>query len=120
MVAYKQQITKIKYLQLPFLITMDYHCSLCKEAISEKTYNYSMSRFDKPLCMQHQKTAEPKARYYCSECKQTISYGEFKFSLRNFDKPLCRDCQPEIEEKVSAAPSKFRGTYKIEFGRKYP
>jgi len=95
---------------------MDYYCSSCKEGISEGVYQYSMNHFSKPLCMQHQRTAVPKKQYFCSECKQTITYGDFKFSLRNFEKPLCWNCQPEIEEKVSAAPRKFPGTYKIEVG----
>ena len=64
--------------------------------------------------MKHQKTATSETKYTCNECKQTITYSEFKFSIKNFDIPLCRDCQPEIEEKVSAPPQKFPGTYKIE------
>ncbi len=97
---------------------MDYCCMVCKEAITEREHLYSMEHFNKPLCLQHQ-TIAPR-RYYCSECRKTITYGEFKFSLRNFDKLLCKDCQPEREEKTSAAPKKFRGTYKIEFGGKMP
>jgi NAD-dependent SIR2 family protein deacetylase len=73
-----------------------------------------MDRFGKALCMEHQKIATAETRFYCNECKQTITHGEFKFSTKNFDMPLCRDCQPEVEEKVSAAPKKFQGTYKIE------
>jgi hypothetical protein len=98
---------------------MDYYCSICKEAISEQVQQYSMNRFGKALCIEHQKTALPKKQYFCSECKKTITHEEFKFSLRNFDKPLCRDCQPEIEEKVSAAPRKFPGTYKIEVNERH-
>jgi hypothetical protein len=79
-----------------------------------------MSNFNKPLCTQHQKNASAAKPYFCEECKKPITPGEFKFSQKNFDKPLCRDCQPEIEEKISAAPKKFRGTYKIEFGGQYP
>lgn len=93
---------------------MGHYCSICKEVISEQVQQYSMNRFSKALCIEHQKTAVPEKQYFCNECKQAITYGEFKFSPRNFDKPLCRDCQPEIEEKVSAAPRKFPGTYKIE------
>lgn len=93
---------------------MSYYCSVCKAAISESANEYSMRHFGKALCVQHQKAVEPQKGYFCSECKQAITYGEFKYSLRNFDKPLCRDCQPEEEEKLSAAPRKFRGTYKIE------
>ena len=88
---------------------MGYCCSICKEVISERVQQYSMKRFGKALCIEHQKTAVPKKQYFCSECKQTITHEEFKFSLRNFDKPLCRNCQPEIEEKISAAPRKFPG-----------
>ena len=79
-----------------------------------------MDRFGKALCMEHQKTAAAEKRYFCSECEQTITYREFNFSLNNFDKPLCRDCQPEIEEKVSAPPRKFQGTYKIEVNESIP
>lgn len=98
---------------------MGYCCSICKQAISEGVHQFSMDRFGKALCMEHQKTGKSEKSYFCSECKQTITYGEFKFSLRNFDMPLCRDCQPEIEEKVSAPPQKYQlnKTSKIEFGR---
>ena len=93
---------------------MSYHCSICNEAINEKVNEYSRKHFGKPLCLKHQKIAESQNKHSCSDCGQAITYGEFKFSMRNFDKPLCRDCQPEEEEKVSAAPNKFPGTYKIE------
>ena len=99
---------------------MGYICSICKEGISENVYKYSMAHFNKPLCLMHQKNVPSVRTYYCNECRKPISYGEFKYSLRNFDKPLCRDCQPEIEEKISAPPRKFRGTYKIEFGGQFP
>jgi hypothetical protein len=79
-----------------------------------------MDRFGKALCMEHQKTATSETQYTCDECKQTITYGEFKFSTKNFDMSLCRDCQPEIEEKLSAAPRKFQGTYKIEVNEGAP
>jgi NAD-dependent SIR2 family protein deacetylase len=62
----------------------------------------------------HGTPKKAETQYYCNECKQSITYGEFNFSTKNFDMPLCRDCQPEIEEKVSVAPKKFQGTYKIE------
>lgn len=93
---------------------MGFHCSVCKQAITEGVQQYSMSRYGKTLCAAHQKIAQPEKSYVCSECNQSITYGEFKFSVKHFDKPLCRDCQPEEEEKVSAAPRKFQGTYKIE------
>jgi len=110
-------ILKLKYFQVR-LTTMGHYCSKCKQAITEGVHQYSMDRFGKALCMEHQKTAE--TQYYCNECKQTITYGEYKFSTKNFDMPLCRDCQPEIEEKISAAPRKFQGTYKIEVNEGTP
>jgi hypothetical protein len=104
------------------LMTMGYYCSKCKHAITEGVHQYSMDRFGKALCMEHQKTATSETQYTCDECKQTITYGEFKFSTKNFDMPLCRDCQPEIEEKISAPPQNFRlnQTSKIEFGKSSP
>jgi hypothetical protein len=99
---------------------MGYYCSLCKASITEGVHQYSMDRFGKALCVKHQKTATSETKYTCTECKQTITYGEFKFSIKNFDMPLCRDCQPEIEEKVSAPPRKFQGTYKIEVNESTP
>jgi hypothetical protein len=93
---------------------MGFHCSVCKQAITEGVRQYSMSRCGKALCAGHQKIAQPEKSYVCSECNQPITYGEFKFSVKHFDKPLCRDCRPEEEEKVSAAPRKFQGMYKIE------
>jgi hypothetical protein len=33
---------------------MKYTCSLCKEEITEKEFNYSTTRFNKPLCREHQ------------------------------------------------------------------
>ncbi len=111
---------KLKYLQV-CLTDMGYYCSKCKQAITEGVLQFSMERFGKALCMEHQKTAPSQNQYYCNECKQTITNGEFKFSIENFDMPLCRDCQPEIEEKVSAPPQKYQlnKTSKIEFGRKF-
>jgi hypothetical protein len=93
---------------------MSHCCSVCKEPISEGINNYSTTKFGKPLCLKHQANAVPLKTYYCSDCKSAIEYGEYKFSLKHFDKPLCRDCQPEEEEKFSAPPQKFKGTYKIE------
>ncbi|MBN2880764.1 hypothetical protein JXM83_01810 [Candidatus Woesearchaeota archaeon] len=33
---------------------MTYFCNICKKEISEKEYNYSTSKFNKPLCREHQ------------------------------------------------------------------
>jgi len=95
---------------------MDYNCVICKEAISQGVYQYSTKQFGKPLCMQHQKTAE---RHFCSDCNKEITYGQLEFSLREFNLALCRDCQPEFEEKLSVPPQKYQlnKTSKIEFGR---
>ena len=90
---------------------MSYHCSICKKPLSQEVHKLSIDRYGKPLCFLHQEAAEP--RHCCSECNATITHNVYKFSLRHFEKPLCRDCQPEPEEKFSAAPPKFRGTYKV-------
>ena len=92
---------------------MSYKCSLCQQTISEKVHKYSVENFGKPLCFEHQKNSVSTKKYYCSDCKQEITRGEFKYSMYNFDKALCRECQPEKEEKFSAAPKKFRGTYRV-------
>ena len=40
---------------------MPYYCSVCKETISESVYKYSMDKFGKGLCCDHQKTVTPQA-----------------------------------------------------------
>jgi hypothetical protein len=99
---------------------MGHYCSKCKQAITEGVHQYSMDRFGKALCMHHQETATAETQYNCNECKQSITYGEYKYSIKNYEMPLCRDCQPEIEEKISAPPIKFQGTYKIEVNEGTP
>ena len=99
---------------------MNYQCSIYKEPISQGVNQYSINRFGKALCRKHQETETPTNGFYCAACNETITHGEFKYSLRHFDKPLCRNCQPEMEEKVSAAPRKFQGTYKIEVSDSAP
>jgi very-short-patch-repair endonuclease/cell division protein FtsL len=40
---------------------MSYYCSVCKEDISESVYRYSMDKFGKALCRDHQKTVTTQA-----------------------------------------------------------
>ena len=40
---------------------MRYYCSICKETISERVYRYSMDKFGKALCREHQKTVTTQA-----------------------------------------------------------
>lgn len=40
---------------------MKYFCSKCKEAITSDVYNYSMKKYGKPLCRNHQK-ANPETK----------------------------------------------------------
>jgi very-short-patch-repair endonuclease len=40
---------------------MRYYCSVCNLTISEKVYHYSMERYGKALCMDHQKTVTSQA-----------------------------------------------------------
>jgi cell division protein FtsL len=40
---------------------MRYYCSVCEETISKKVYRYSMDRFGKALCVDHQKTVTSQA-----------------------------------------------------------
>jgi very-short-patch-repair endonuclease len=40
---------------------MRYYCSVCNLTISEKVYHYSMERYGKAFCMDHQKTVTSQA-----------------------------------------------------------
>ena len=60
---------------------MGYYCSVCKETISEKVYRYSMDRFGKALCMNHQKTVTPQALKLSKalnemDVKHTLEYND--------------------------------------------
>ena len=49
---------------------MRYYCSVCNLTISEKVYHYSMERYGKALCMDHQKTVTSQAMRLSDELKR--------------------------------------------------
>jgi very-short-patch-repair endonuclease len=53
---------------------MNYYCSVCKKTITEKVYQYSMDKFGKALCYEHQNDVQTKYKSnHMSKRKQTPS-----------------------------------------------
>lgn len=86
---------------------MRYYCSVCKEDISEKVYNFSKNRYGKALCMVHQKTtAVPPSpysqrittqrRFFCYVCREPISEQVYDFSTKRFGTALCMKHQKTV------------------------
>lgn len=79
---------------------MRYYCSVCKETISEKVYEYSIDHFGKALCINHQKMTPKKQaaphRYVCTVCKEIISENVSRFSTDRFGAPLCLEHQKTV------------------------
>jgi len=79
---------------------MRYYCSICKEAISEREYNFSTDKYGKALCMTHQQTATGQQgmpqRFFCGVCKNSISSQVYDYSMNHFGYPLCRNHQKTV------------------------
>ena len=92
---------------------MAYLCSVCKQTISEKVYNYSMNKYGRVLCFNHQKSSNPQ-EMLCSICKQKISEKVYDYSTKHFGKALCWEHQKNasqskpISSKINTQPRILR------------
>ena len=75
------------------------YCSVCKQTISDKVYEYSMNHFGRPLCINHQKANNPEVML-CTFCKRKISKKVYDYSTRHFGRALC------WEHQKNAKPNK--------------
>lgn len=94
-----------------------YYCSVCKETISEKVYRYSMDRFGKALCMNHQKTIASQTNI-CSVCKDNISEQVYNFSMNHFGLALYMSHQKTVTPqaiKLSNALNNLDVKHKLEY-----
>jgi very-short-patch-repair endonuclease len=103
-------IIKKSYIGKEQLLVMRYYCSVCKETISERVYSFSMDKFGKALCINHQKAIAPRPPapkipqpqiyasqgYSCSVCKDNISNQVYDYSMNHFGAALCRNHQKTV------------------------
>ena len=79
---------------------MGYYCSICKETISDRVYHYSMDKFGKALCINHQKTMgvspAPALHHFCSVCKESVSEQVYSYSTNHFGAALCMAHQKTV------------------------
>lgn len=86
---------------------MRYYCSVCKETISDKVYEFSKNNYGKALCMAHQKTTFPppppppsrtyvSKSYFCYVCKEPISEQVYSYSTQHCGTALCMKHQKTV------------------------
>lgn len=80
---------------------MQYYCNICKETISEKVYQFSMNKYGRALCMNHQKITKapppppsfrpkpPATHFFCFVCRDPISPQVYEYSTKNMGTALC-------------------------------
>jgi very-short-patch-repair endonuclease len=94
-----------------------YLCNVCKQPISDKVNNYSLSHYGKPLCMTHQRSVIPQT-CSCIVCKRTITEPVFKFSTEHFGAPLCMNHQKTVTPqaiRLSNALNSFEVKHELEY-----
>jgi very-short-patch-repair endonuclease len=94
-----------------------YFCNVCKQPISDRVYDYSMTHYGKPLCMTHQRVVVPQT-CTCIVCKRTITEPVYKFSTEHFGSPLCMNHQKTVTPqaiKLSSALDNFEVKHQLEY-----
>ncbi|HVP92119.1 MAG TPA: DUF559 domain-containing protein [Acidobacteriota bacterium] len=100
---------------------MRYYCSVCKETISERVYRFSMEKFGRALCIDHQKPFTPQSRIseknLCTVCKESISNQVYDYSMKHYGSALCMNHQKTVTPqalKLSKALTSFDVEHKLE------
>ncbi len=100
---------------------MRYYCSICKGTISEQVYRFSMEKFGKALCIDHQKTftlqSHSLGKYFCSVCKESMSGQVYDFSIKHYGSALCMKHQKTVTPqalKLSRSLKSFNVEHKLE------